>query len=171
MNRVPRDDEPINFVTYDEAVAYVERIGKRLPDELEHEFAATGGGKHKFPWGDSAEHLKVWPFSAVGLPTEDRSSRYPALAGLYSNVAEWTNSWTAPYPSAPADAINHMPPGYQLARVVRGGPYSVVIGKPDSSELGLGVRIRPSFDRSSRYPGLGFRCARSQRPRYLHANP
>ena len=36
---------PRTFVNWDDAVAYAEKIGRRLPDETEYEFAATAGGK------------------------------------------------------------------------------------------------------------------------------
>ncbi|MEX2559682.1 MAG: bifunctional serine/threonine-protein kinase/formylglycine-generating enzyme family protein [Pirellulales bacterium] len=170
-DRVPRDDEAVSYVTYDEALAYAEWVGKRLPNELEYEFAATGGGKHDFPWGDSTEPIRDWLYSEIGSPAIDRVIEHPSLAGLYSNVAEWTTSWLTPYPSAPADAIRFLPKEHLVCRVVRGGPYSVVVGKPDRVDIDFGPRLRHEVDRSSRHPGLGFRCARSQRPRYLHSQP
>ena len=54
------EDDAMAFVNWDSAVAYAEFIGKRLPDEIEYEFAATRGGTRKFPWGDDSERIAEW---------------------------------------------------------------------------------------------------------------
>src|SRR5262249_2093226 len=149
-----------------------ERIGKRLPDEAEYEFAATGGGKLKYPWGDEFRLAGEWTFGPVRQPDFDRTRTQPKVYGLYSNVAEWTTFWMYPYPSAhPLPlAANPSPDMHALvreARVVRGGAYSVVEGSPGGEELSWGPRFRHGITRKEAHPGLGFRCARSARPRFL----
>src|SRR5262249_21716908 len=57
----PGDNEAVRYVTFDEAVACAEELGKRLPDEAEYEYAATNVGKNRFPWGDDFERIKSWP--------------------------------------------------------------------------------------------------------------
>ncbi|MFO0910234.1 MAG: protein kinase [Isosphaeraceae bacterium] len=49
---------PVTHVTYDQAVAFAERVGKRLPFEEEYEFAATDGGTREYPWGSTNERLR-----------------------------------------------------------------------------------------------------------------
>ena len=48
-----RDDHPINCTWPPEASAYCASVGKRLPSAAEWQLAASGGGKRKFPWGDT----------------------------------------------------------------------------------------------------------------------
>src|SRR5262249_41951894 len=105
----PEGDEAVRFVTFDEAAHCAEELGKRLPDEVEYEYAATNGGKNRFPWGEELSKITSWAFGRVGFPAYDRALGNPAVCGLYSNVAEWTNSPNAPYPGVKwqEDGLNH----------------------------------------------------------------
>jgi formylglycine-generating enzyme required for sulfatase activity len=176
QNPLPPDDYAVTFVPYDEALDFAEKVGKRLPDEAEYEFAATKGGKWAFPWGNDAERIIGWPLGAVGQPAFDCTDTDPPVYGLYSNVAEWTTSWNFPYPSAPPGAFEIeralIARGRPESRIVRGGPFKEAIARnpnPDPKELLKGPRWREGVSRESAYPGLGFRCVRSPRPRFLGA--
>jgi hypothetical protein len=156
------DRRPATHVTWDHAVAYAERVGKRLPDEVEYEYAATGCGKRRFPWGSSAAPLegRKWTFGPVGEPAYDvleLPGQWPVF-GLYSNVAEWTGSWLG-------DPGGERPEPASAVRVVRGAPYSVLNGDPVLRQPPLGPRERYGVAGPVTRPGLGFRCARSVRPR------
>jgi hypothetical protein len=153
---------PVTSVSWDLAVAAAEKLGKRLPEEAEYEYAATARGTRRFPWGDAADVLKdrKWAFGRAGEPAYDRLDRPGGpVFGLYSNVAEWTSSWVGGYPGRePAEPL-------PMARIVRGGPLSAVHGKADLQGSVHGPRERLSFSVPTSLPGLGFRCARSARPR------
>jgi formylglycine-generating enzyme required for sulfatase activity len=169
------DGDAMPFVDWDRAVAYAETVGKRLPDEIEYEFAATSGGRRKFPWGDDAARITEWKFGPVGEPEYDRLDTDPPVTGLFSNVAEWTSTWANHYPSEKSDplrALVKLDSPTLLAinstdRIVRGGPPSVITGSPDLPQALEGPRARASLGLHLVRRGLGFRCARSTRPR-LH---
>jgi formylglycine-generating enzyme required for sulfatase activity len=166
----------VRFVTFDEAVNCAEQLGKRLPDEVEYEFAATNGGKNRFPWGDDFERILSWPFGPVGMPEYDRTIVEPTVAGLYSNVAEWTTSWHVPYPVQVVHQLQvvQQSPDLKLEflkhRIVRGGPSCVINGDADPQgrdrDQIWDARDRTGIARDQALAGLGFRCARSFTPRF-----
>jgi formylglycine-generating enzyme required for sulfatase activity len=175
-------DWAVNRVSFDAALDYAERIGKRLPDEAEYEYAATGGGTRDFPWGGLPQRIAAWPLGPVRQPAFDRLNTDPPVYGLYSNVAEWTTTRLYPYPTDdPLCFAMYHSPGLREkleSIVVRGGPFSAIQGQPAATELALivppnpavlsiGPRSRLGIKREEAYPGLGFRCARSARPRFL----
>src|SRR5207244_3510041 len=130
----------------------------------------------KYPWGDD-EKIDAWPFGRVGEPAYDRTRTDPPVFGLYSNVAEWTCSWFQLYPVAnPAQRARflapEMPEAFVGTRVVRGGPSVVARGElavpPKNDDVRWEPRYRHANPRDLAHRGLGFRCARSERPRFLN---
>jgi hypothetical protein len=98
----------------------------------------------------------------VGGPDDpDRTPTDPPVFGLLSNVAEWTASSLRPYPGSIAL------PGFSEFRVVRGGTPTVLTGRPPKPGELVSPRFRQTQLRSQPAPGLGFRTARSVRPRFL----
>jgi serine/threonine protein kinase len=168
------DSLPMTYVQFRDALAYAESVGRRLPTEAEHEFAATAGGTREFPWGNDVERIGEWQYGPVGTITYDRTDAYdrtetdPPIFGLFSNVAEWTDSRPLPYPSPLLPdvprAIHKM---FAQGRVIRGGPFSVAQGTPDEREWRRGPRWRYGDNPATSSRGLGFRCARSAKPRFL----
>jgi formylglycine-generating enzyme required for sulfatase activity len=173
---------PVTHVTWGRARDIAELMGKRLPTEEEYEFAATGGGKWDYPWGNNEERAKqiVWKPGPVAEPGFDCVS-FPGgnLFGLYSNVAEWTESrYTLYSPENHPARLRTLVGGdsyfalWQVSRAVRGAPYTeVFVGRilpaERDRELGYGPRGRFQFEVERDSPNLGFRCARSARPRFL----
>jgi eukaryotic-like serine/threonine-protein kinase len=169
----PPPDFAITYVSFDQAVDFAETVGKRLPYEDEIEFAATNGGSTRFPWGNT-DKINGWPRGPVRTPSFDQTPTIPPVFGLYSNVAEWTMSWNVPYPSAdPALRkrffAHQLVADFQSERIVRGGPMEVIRGDTElkaKTSSPLDPRFRHGVSHQATHPGLGFRCARSEKPRY-----
>lgn len=155
--RPPPENYPITCVSWDDAVEYAESQGKRLPDEAEFEYVATLG-KHEFPAKDAKF---PWNLVACGEPASDRVSipGQPSIFGMNSNVVEWTATWASPYPSQRGIERDI------LHRVVRGGPLAAARGQVDVHEPSWTARERFFEDCHFKQTGLGFRCARSAKPR------
>jgi formylglycine-generating enzyme required for sulfatase activity len=154
-------DHAMHGLTWSMAMAYAEKMGKRLPEENEYEAAATDYGRTKYPWGEE-DRITEWGLGKTGLPAFDRTRTTPPVEGLYSNVAEWTVSWAAPYPRERNLGLN---PQAGLKRIARGAPTAVIDGKPVGATTEYEPRERPAFEQARSLPGLGFRCARSAQPR------
>lgn len=164
----PAGKNAMCLVEFDRALAAAERMGRRLPTEAEYEFAATNAGATRYPWGDEPEPTSDWPIGPVGTPEFDRATASPAVIGLFSNVAEWTDERLNPYPTAVSIPIpNELLRLNALSRVVRGGPYSLLEGRPSELEVRIGPRLRHGVQKDRSYRNLGFRCARSRTPRFL----
>jgi serine/threonine protein kinase/formylglycine-generating enzyme required for sulfatase activity len=172
LGETPNKAHAISWVSFGDAVRYAEKVGKRLPDEGEYEFAATNGGQTVYPWGNKAEPLKAWPLGPVDEPKFDRTEA--GVQGLYSNVAEWTTSWYVPYPTVPVAEFPEPAGNWPNIRVIRGAPGLVVRGGArldvDHMNEPLNPRFRNPFLKHDRAQGLGFRCARSKEPRFWQAN-
>ncbi|BEH00206.1 formylglycine-generating enzyme family protein [Bacteroides sedimenti] len=52
------ENNPVTFVSYEDAKAYAKWVGKRLPTEKEWQYAAQGEDGRLYPWGDKMDSLK-----------------------------------------------------------------------------------------------------------------
>lgn len=166
-----RANHPVVHVSWNDAVAYCQWSGTRLPTEAEWEYAARGGLVQKrFPWGDErepgGEHLmNVWQgeFPSENTLDDGFAGTAPAKSfqpngfGLYNmtgNVWEWCADWFAPdaYRShAPADPTG---PPSGTRKVMRGGSYLC----HDSYCYRYRVAARSANTPDSSAGNIGFRC-------------
>ncbi|HET9222896.1 MAG TPA: SUMF1/EgtB/PvdO family nonheme iron enzyme, partial [Roseiflexaceae bacterium] len=146
---------PVVNVSWEDARAYCEWAGKRLPTEAEWEWAAKGPESWLWPWGVALDQARL-NTKERGLGTTAPAGSDPSNASwvgaldLGGNVWEWTSSLGLPYPYDQADGReNPQRPG---ARVIRGGSWI----DPASSAHTSG---RNQFDPALANVNVGFRCA------------
>ncbi len=166
-----RKDHPVVHVSWHDAQAYCQWIGKRLPTEAEWEYAARGGLiQKKFPWGDEltpgGEHrCNIWQgnfpdYNSLEdgfLGTAPAKSFKPNNFGLYNmagNVWEWCNDWFSSDFHKAGPRKNPAGPLNGESKIMRGG--SFLCHHSYCNRYRVAARSSNTADSST--SNLGFRC-------------
>ncbi len=171
-----REQHPAVHVSWNDAQAYCEWAGARLPTEAEWEYAARGGLEQAvYPWGDELEpggehRCNIWqgtfPDHDTGADgftgTSPVDSFEPNGYGLYNcsgNVWEWTADWFSPDYHRQEDAAtrdNPTGPPTGTHRVQRGGSFLCHVSYCNRYR----VAARTGNTPDSSTANSGFRCVR-----------
>lgn len=162
------DNHPVTHVSWNDANTYSEWLGKRLPYEIEWEYAAKNGGKNKnkYAWGESLKidekyKANVWQGSQTQVQGEDGfvftspvgyyGETNAGLSDMGGNVWQWCKDVFNLYSG------NNQPynPNPEI-KVIRGGSFFY----DEAGENSYTTTFRAQNSKETSLFNMGFRCAK-----------
>jgi len=162
------EDAAVTNVSFNDAQRFIAwlsqetRTNFRLPTEAEWEYAARGGTRTKYWWGDDLQpgmiNCKGCSGDQIARQTAKAEDFKPNPFGLYDmggNVAQWVaDCWHKNYQGAVADGSAWVDSDSCIFHVIRSGSWR-------NAPKDVRSASRDFYDGRIRYPTHGFRVARS----------
>ncbi|HPH98312.1 MAG TPA: formylglycine-generating enzyme family protein [Anaerolineaceae bacterium] len=152
---------PVTQISYNDAQAYCNWIGRRVPTEAEWEKAARGvQDTRPYPWGEAAPVCAWVNYQDISSCYGDTSNvaSFPngatpnGIMDMAGNVWEWVNDWYSPGYYSVSPGSNPTGPASGTMRLLRGGSWI-------NNGLDIRTSKRGESAPENRYDAYGFRCA------------